>query len=160
MVSKTILACQRSRAQTETWQPFALSFSFSLFLDLSFPPFLYPSELTLLRALSLSLYLTCGLANKNKTQNARRRGGAEAGRGCEWVVCVRVRGLDILSRPGGGQFLRWPWSLAVGRFAAFGGFCGFQRSFFPSPDDVSFRFTTVPIEFFVPFEGIEFEQRI
>lgn len=62
----------------------------SLSLDLSFPPFLYPSELTLLRALSLSLYLTCGLANKNKTQNARRRGGAEAGRGCEWVVCVRV----------------------------------------------------------------------
>lgn len=92
------------------------SLSFSLSLVLSFVPVRYPSELNLLLPLYLSLYLPCGLANKNKTQNARRRGGKRRGV-CEWVyVCE----LDILSRPGGGQFLRWPSFLAVGRFVVWG----------------------------------------
>lgn len=138
MVSKTILVGQRSRAQTETWQPFALSFSFSLSLDLSFPPFLYPSELTLLRALSLSLYLTCGLANKNKTQNARRRGGAEAGRGCEWVVCVRVcegwifsAGQEVASSCAGHGPSPWGGLLLLEGFVAFNVLFSFSgRRFF------------------------------
>lgn len=105
----------REPAQIETWQPFVLSLS----LVLSFLPVRYPSELNLLLPLYLSLYLPCGLANKNKTQNARRRGGKRRGV-CEWVyVCE----LDILSRPGGGQFLRWPSFLAVGRFVVWGCCC-------------------------------------
>lgn len=74
-------------------------------------------------------------------------------------VCVYVRvGYSQQAR-------RWPVP-ALAMVPRRGAVCCFWRVlwlstfFFPSPDDVSFRFTTVPIEFFVPFEGIEFEQRI
>lgn len=63
--------------------------------------------------------------------------------------CVCVSWLDILSRPGGGQFLRWPWSLAVERFAVWGQLLPFvlrlSTFFFLG---FSACFTTVPVDFF------------
>lgn len=81
------------------------------------------SSLSLVRFIRQST-LFCGLANKNKTQNARRR----VWKGVNMYVCVCV--CSILSRPGGGQFLCWPWSHSGLLFrCCFGALLFFERFF-------------------------------
>lgn len=67
-------------------------------------------------------------------------------------VCVVVN--VEFSRPGGGQFLRWPWSLAVG-FVVAVSTAAVSTFFFLQ--QFSFSSASIPVVFlFSSFEGIYF----